>query len=520
MEKECSENQDHWVCYVCVKDSHLSDEILSMNQFSQCAFCETTREVIGMESLADRIHDVIQNQFEPTPPYPVEWYEPWNAKEGTWEQRGEPAEAFIAETASVSESIASYIANLLSDRYRYRAVKEGGVDPYGCHTLYEERDPSDAPFYVSWVAFRKEILTRARFFPNTAEDRLKDIFGDLNELRTVDGKPVICEIAPCGPEGVFWRARRARTDEELENILKYPARELGPPPPGLAKGLRMNATGIPVFYGAGCVTTCLWEIRPPVGSKVVIGKFEPLRPIRVLDLGALEEVLVGKSHFDPDYVVSRGRAAFLKRLVAEIRRPVMPEDEELEYIPTQFVAEFLAHRSEPRLGGILYPSTQLDGKGEKIVLFNHACGVEPYQLPEGTEVEVYSPSVYPESDVELEDRDYTVYESVPDEHVEDSDCPTDSGAHDSVSAQTEEEHNEGSLSGAHDKGDVSISDGAPALRIDMDSITVMQVKDAKLNTDDSVVTRHRLPKSNLESLFQTLSGSDLDSILGDSDSPF
>lgn len=520
MEMEYSESQDRWVCYACVEDAYLSGEILGMNQVSQCDFCETTREAIEMESLADRIHDVIQNQFEPTPLYPVEWYEHWDAKEGNWEQRGEPAEVFIAETTGVSKSIASNIANLLSDRYRYRAVKEGGVDPYGYDTLYEEREPSAAPFYVSWTEFQKEILTRARFFPKTAVARLAGIFGDLNELKTVDGRPVIREVAPGDPEGVFWRARRARTDEELENILKNPARELGPPPPGLAKGLRMNATGIPVFYGARCVTTCLSEIRPPVGSKVVVGKFELLRPIRVLDLGALEEVLVGKSHFDPDYVVSRGRAAFLKQLVTEISRPVMPEDEELEYIPTQFVAEFLAHRSEPQLGGIFYPSTQTGGEGENVALFNHDCGVEPYQLPEGTEVEVYSPSIYQENDWELGERNYAVYEYVPDEHIEDSDSPTGNGSDDSESLPTEEEHFGGSFPGTHDRDDASISDGDPALRLDIDSIKVMQVKDARLNTNDFDVTRHRLPKSSRETFFQTLSGSDLDSILGDTDSPF
>ncbi len=501
MEMEYSENQDHWICYACVKDRYLSDEILGMNQFGRCDFCETTKEAIEMESLAARIHDVFQNQFESTPPDPVEWYEHWDAKEGNWVQRGEPAEALIAEIAGMPESVTGTIVKLLSDWYKYRAVKDGGVEPYGNETLYEEREPSAAPFYVSWTEFRKEILTRARFFPRTAEDRLADIFGDLNELKTVDGRPVIREIAPGDPEGVFWRARRARMDEELENILKNPARELGPPPPSLAKGLRMNATGIPVFYGARCVTTCLSEIRPPVGSKVVVGKFELLRPIRVLDLGALEEVLVGKSHFDPDYVVSRGRAAFLKQLVTEISRPVMPEDEELEYIPTQFVAEFLAHRSEPRLGGIFYPSTQTGGEGENVALFNHDCGVEPYELSKGTDVEVYHPFIHPEDEGELGDREYLVSEYVPDEYIEDSDSPTGIGANDSGYSQAEDEQFAGSFPAAHDKEDMSISDGAPALRLDIDSIKVMQVKDAKLNTDDSDVTRHRLPKSDFESLF-------------------
>ena len=104
----------------------------------------------------------------------------------------------------------------------------------------------------------------------------------------------------------------------------------------------MNAAGIPVFYGALDEDTCVAEVRAPVGSYVVVAKFEVLQPLRLLDFDSLKKVYVEGSHFDPDYAWRLGRASFLERLVREMSRPVMPGDEAFEYLVTQAVAEYLA----------------------------------------------------------------------------------------------------------------------------------------------------------------------------------
>ena len=50
--------------------------------------------------------------------------------------------------------------------------------------------------------------------------------------------------------------------------------------------------------------------------------------------------------------------------------PVVPDDEDLEYLPTQAIADFLATERDPVLDGIAYPSTQIDGSGYKVTLFH------------------------------------------------------------------------------------------------------------------------------------------------------
>ena len=104
--------------------------------------------------------------------------------------------------------------------------------------------------------------------------------------------------------------------------------------------------------------TCAAEARAPVGSDVVVAKFELLRPVRLLDFDALAEVYDEGSHFDPEYCVRRGRWAFLRQLVREVSMPVMPQDEAFEYLPTQAVAEYLAQKASPPVDGIVFRSTQ------------------------------------------------------------------------------------------------------------------------------------------------------------------
>ena len=110
-----------------------------------------------------------------------------------------------------------------------------------------------------------------------------------------------------------------------------------------------------------------------MGSFVVLVKFDLLNPIRVLDLNALSIVYSGFSHFDPNYIEKRSRERFLKGLVGEMSRPVMPDEEAREYIATQIVSEYLANRVEPRLHGIIHGSAQTGGGGRNVVLFNGAC---------------------------------------------------------------------------------------------------------------------------------------------------
>src|SRR5207248_10013811 len=119
--------------------------------------------------------------------------------------------------------------------------------------------------------------------------------------------------------------------------------------------------GVSVFYGATNPTIALAEVRPPVDSRTLVGRFEITRPLRVLDIEALRKLNVEGSIFDQTYIERLRKAKFLRWLSSRISQPIMPNDEPFDYLPTQAIADFLATRREPELDGILYPSVQGTG---------------------------------------------------------------------------------------------------------------------------------------------------------------
>ena len=244
--------------------------------------------------------------------------------------------------------------------------------------------------------------------------------------RVLPTAPVIRKMTPEDQDHALWRGRIALSDQELERILKSPAKELGPPPSEFAKAGRMNAHGISVFYGALEQSTCISELRPPVGSRVVIGRFELLRTIVLLDVAALAKVYVNPSYFDPDYPRNKNRTAFLKRLVPEIARPVVPDAESLEYLTTQVVAEYLAYKASPRFDGIIYPSSQTDENGNNVVLFNNARGVQPETLHFGSSIEIL---LLDETTSDLEEDEtgvsIWVFETTPSDPAEEVSAPAE-----------------------------------------------------------------------------------------------
>ena len=471
------------VCHACIGDRVLTEEVKSAGILRLCSYCGETRAVIALSTLANRIHETLQDLFRITTEDQEEPHDFFHSGQVVWLPPGEPVREVISDIAGLSEDVAADIDELLEDSfYTYVTVKEGGPYPYGSEAFYEERDPADEEwrFRDTWEAFRAEVGSHARFFSPYALEMLTSILGDLSDLRSDDGRPVIRIIDPEDDDRFIWRARKALSSDELVTILRSPAQELGPPPSAMAESGRMNAKGISVFYGAMEMSTCIAEIRPPVGGSVVMGTFEIIRRVRLLDLDALANSNVPESHFSPEYKWQRGRISFLRRLASEISRPVMPQDEEREYLPTQIVAEYLATSSGPDLDGIIFRSSQTAGEGSNLVLFNRACSVAPYHLPTGANVTVSLPRPVDDEDI-YRSQSVSVFEEVPPGGESPSETKESASAH--ASNPPDEEPNEDPSSA-----------GEPVMRLDVNSIVVLEIEGTKYSYNERHVSRHRIPK--------------------------
>ena len=485
------------VCHACIKDTFLSDEVKAKAIPAPCSYCHETRESVDLDTLAERFHETLQEHFCLTPDHPDEPYEYYQANEGDWDRRGEPAEYVIMDMANTTEEVAADATKLLSDEHGYWAIREEGrEDPYGFDARYEEKAPDVQYFQDAWTKSRAATTSRNNFSSPATEAVLSDLFGDLETQITIFGQPVIRVINPGDADSRVWRGRPARSDKELEDILKHPAQELGPPPARLAKSGRMNQKGVPVFYGAMDRSTCVSEIRAPVGSHVVVGEFELLRPVRLLDLDALAKVHVKGSYFDPDYSIQTNRAAFLKRLVDEVSRPVMPQDEATEYLQTQAVAKYLAEKSCPPLDGILFRSSQIGKPGRNLVLFNHACSVEPWELPQGSKVDVHVPLA------EDEDDSVIVFETTPEPDEEKPDR-----------ASRKLPNPVGSLIQfvIRNRRSRLVVPSNPTLRLDENSVEVLNIRSVIPDFGVRSVSRHRQTQGEWDAFDKQFSdGSDVD----------
>lgn len=250
-------------------------------------------------------------------------------------------------------------------------------------SLYVRRKATPHELTHEWQHLQEDLAHRRRFFSASAQILFNKLFESVEELEVWDAEtdtrqPVLRDVPTV--TAVF-RAREVKSEAQLRDIVQHPARELGAPQPGLSTGGRMNANGIVVFYAAMDRETCLAEMRPPLGGKVLIGEFRTTQPLRVLDFQRLEQARPSElSYFDPQLASERERAVFLRRLHALISRPVVP-GRELDYLITQTMAEYLGRVHQPALDGVMFRSVQRAG-GVNIVLFGRD-GFEVAAPPQG-----------------------------------------------------------------------------------------------------------------------------------------
>lgn len=396
------------ICCDCVGEEYLSREISEKGTAAECSYCGEDSQCYTIDELADRVETAFEHHYTRTSDQPNSWQQSL-LSDREWERDGMLVVEAIEEAAKIPSEAASDVQTVLDDRHGdIEAAKMGEETEFGTETYYEEKGTSTAAWQAEWQYFEQSLKTEARFFSRSAAAHLASVFGGIDKLKTKNSRPLVVEVGPKRALDHLYRARVFQADDKLEEALCRPDIHLGSPPARLATAGRMNARGISVFYGSTTAPAAIAEVRPPVGSKVAVAKFNIIRPLRLLDLTALEHVRDSGSIFDPTLKDRLERVAFLRSLGQRITRPVMPDDEAFDYLATQAIADFLATENEPVVHGIIFRSVQVKN-GRNVVLFHKAARVEEMTLPKGVKIEAHS---YHDTD-EGPEIDYWVSESVP-----------------------------------------------------------------------------------------------------------
>lgn len=438
-----------------------------------CHYCSNNGLSISIEELSEHVERALDQHFVRTPSEP-EGYEYYLQREtGDWDRSGEPVTQVIAEILEADESIAEDLREVLDGKTSdWNSATFGEEQPFEDDAHYEARTSVDhSSISEEYRRFETMVIEQARYFSPETRSILGLLFRQLEGLRTGDGRPVLVDAGPEKPASSFFRARVFQDDAPLKQALASPDQELGPPPPRLGRAGRLNAAGVSLFYGADTAEVALAEVRPPVGSRVVLARFALLRPVRLLDIEALKSLLVEGSLFDPDHLARLEHAAFLDSFSRRFTQPVMPDHEAFEYIPTQAVADYLANEVKPAIDGILYASPQSALSGKNVALFHRSSRVEKLVVPDGMTTDVWLDYQTDEGD----EIDYRVVELVPAQVLEEAEARLEVRIPDSIC----------------DEWPADPDSRTATLRIDLGSVEVRHIRAVELRGDGHIVSRSR-----------------------------
>jgi hypothetical protein len=192
---------------------------------------------------------------------------------------------------------------------------------------------------VQWETLRDEMMFENRWFlkRDIDHERLADLLALLVE------KDV--------PK--LWYRARIKTGDEVFSIG-----EMNAPPKHLASHGRANPAGIPYLYLGSQPDTAAAEIRPHTGECACIADFT-VPEIQVVDLrnprGFVSPLELGDASRIGQL---RADLPLLERLGEELTRPVLPQRAAIDYIPSQYLCEFI---KDSGFDGVLYRSSVSEG---------------------------------------------------------------------------------------------------------------------------------------------------------------
>jgi hypothetical protein len=212
-----------------------------------------------------------------------------------------------------------------------------------------------------WEALRTELMYENRYFPKTPihASRLEQLLPYLkaNELPTI------------------WHRARIQVGDTPFSI-----ENMGAPPKRLASHGRANPAGIPYLYLGSSPETAAAEVRPHTGETASVARFELLGIVHAIDLRRPARMISPFLLEDESQIgTMRLDLGFLERLGEELTRPVVPQGAPIDYVPSQYLCEFI---KKCGYDGVIYRSSVSDGMN--LALFNPAkargLGVESFMI--------------------------------------------------------------------------------------------------------------------------------------------
>lgn len=193
---------------------------------------------------------------------------------------------------------------------------------------------------IRWETLRDELMYKNRYFLDVKldTDRLVELLDHL----------------PADDMPERWYRARIQTDGTA-----YQIDQMGAPPKHLATHGRANPTGIPYLYLGSLPETAAAEIRPHTGEVACVADFTVSASLKAVDLRNPRKLVSPFLLADASAIGQlRADITFLERLGEELTRPVLPRSAAIDYIPSQYLCEFIKKSGKD---GVIYRSSVSSG---------------------------------------------------------------------------------------------------------------------------------------------------------------
>ncbi len=312
------------VCDSCFKDIELSGYIQSQGEILTCSYCDNEdRYTIPINELLDFFSELF-NEFE-------------------IDSNGKP------------------LIEIIQENWEFFSTNELGLKIINDLLKLDKFPLFDA---TEKVVFSKEIRYNVGYWQKLKENikwdsrYITDMDYITDELLW-DG--YLSDSILLNPANTYYRARV----HPSETKYPFPADEMFAPKKEIASAGRANPKGIPYLYLSENIETTIFEVRASYLDLVSIGSF------KTKDSKArysIADFTNQPSLFYPNQIKETMISTLLKKTISDdLSKPMRRYDSDLDYIPTQFICEFI--RVRIGVEGIKFKSS-FKSKGNNLVLFN------------------------------------------------------------------------------------------------------------------------------------------------------
>lgn len=314
-------------CPECFGDAGLRDQIIPQrtSQTGTCPICGAENQpLVGARELANFFELLLTI-------YP-------RAQEGKSLVEWLRADWCLFNNPNLSEAQAQILLGEIFDDGEIVRGKFGLSD--SCRTDSLER----------WRALTDELKFNNRYFPDNVIDTDRLAQNHLPSLILRDHEK---------PD-IWYRARIEKDGQPI------PIDRMGAPPPKLASSGRANPIGIPYLYLGSTVETAICEVRAQPGEIVSVAAFALDFGLKIVDLRAPRTLVSPFLEEDEGSIaLLRGDIDFLEMLGKELATPVVPDSAAINYIPSQFLCEFI---KKCGFDGVAYGSSLSNGMNVALFL--------------------------------------------------------------------------------------------------------------------------------------------------------